>query len=169
MSSYAQSMLLKSKVRHRIPVRHHEVVGQFVRYAVIGCLNVAVYFGIFNLLRVVGLHPNASLAVAFFLTSIQSFTLNKVWAFKDRRREALVRQYVVFVFFTTVGLAINQVAFTAFHLPLQRFGRIGENLAAFGAIPFSIMWNFLSYRRWTFKTEREVPAASEGSPEPSAR
>lgn len=149
-----------SALLDRIPprFRHHEALGQFVRYAIVGVANVAVYFGVLNLLDVVGSHPNVSAAVAFFVTSIQSFTFNKLWAFRDRRREALVRQYLVFVFFTVIGLGINQLVFTLLLIPLDRFGRIGLNLAAMGALPFSVVWNFLSYRRWTFHHPGRVTA-----------
>lgn len=141
-----------SALLDRIPsrFREHQALGQFVRYAIVGAANVAVYVTIFNVLRVVDTHPNLAAGVAFFVTSIQSFTLNKVWTFRDRRREALVRQYLVFVFFTIVGLAINQGVFTALLVPLDRLGRVGENLALVGALPFSVAWNFFSYRRWTF-------------------
>ena len=31
-------------------VRRHEITGQFVRYATVGCLNVTVFFSLFNAL-----------------------------------------------------------------------------------------------------------------------
>jgi putative flippase GtrA len=135
----------------RFPALH-----QFVRYGLVGVLNVAVYFALYNLLRLVDTHPNLAAAVAFFVTSLQSFALNKLWAFRDARRHAVFRQYLVFVMFTMIGLAINQAAFTVFLLPLRRFGALGENAALLGAIPFSVAWNFFSYRRWTFVA---VPAS----------
>lgn len=170
-SDYASSMLNRARsTRLYARLSGYPALHQFVRYALVGVLNVVVYLGIFNVLRVVDAHPNLAAAVAFFVTSIQSFTLNKLWAFRDPRREALMRQYLVFVFFTLVGLAINQAAFTVLLLPLRRFGRLGENAALIGALPFSVIWNFFSYRRWTFKPGAHAAAgASARSPGSSGR
>lgn len=135
----------------------YPAVLQFVRFATVGSLNVALYLLLFNVLLAVGLHTLAANAIAFVVTSINSFALNKTWAFKDRRRHALVRQYFVFVTFTLVGLAINSGVLSLLLIPLDRFGTLGKNAAALGAIPFSVAWNFNAYRRWTFRA-RKPPA-----------
>lgn len=144
----ARSSRLYARLSRR-PALH-----QFVRFATVGVLNVVLYFSIFNLLLWLGLHTLASNAVAFLVSSVNSFTLNKLWAFKDPRREAIVRQYFVFVFFTLVGLAINSGVLWLLLIPLATYGTIGKNLAALGALPFSVAWNFTAYRRWTFRVHR---------------
>jgi len=136
----------------RYPVLH-----QFVRFATVGTLNVVLYLLAFNVLLALGLHTLVSNGVAFVVSSINSFVLNKTWAFKDRSRDAVVRQYFVFVFFTFVGLAINTGVLSLLLIPLGRFGTLGKNAAAIGAIPFSVVWNFNAYRRWTFRA-RTPPA-----------
>ncbi len=148
----------------RYPTLH-----QFVRYALVGVLNVVTYFALFNLLLWAGLHIYLANAIAFLITSINSFVLNKLWAFKDHRREGVVRQYTIFVSFTLIGLAINTAALTVFLIPLGRYGIIGKNLAALLALPFSVAWNFLSYRKWTFKPAVRAGAASTRSPGSSVR
>lgn len=142
---------------------------QFVRYALVGLLNVTLFFSIFNLLLWVGWHAIAANAVAFFLATLNSFALNKLWAFKDPRRHAVLRQYLVFLFFTLVGLAINTGVLSLLLIPLEPFGTLGKNAAALGAIPFSVAWNFLSYRRWTFKPHAAASSTSEGSLRESVR
>lgn len=132
-------------------LHRHEAVRQFAKYAVVGCLNVAIFLGIFNALRVLDMSILAADAVAFLVSSVNSFVLNKLWSFRDRRRDVAVRQYFVFVFFTLVGLGLQVGVLTLLLIPLRQFGRIGENAAALGALPFSVMWNFTSYKLWTFK------------------
>ena len=139
-------------------VRQHEAFGQFVRYALIGVLNVALFFAIFNVLRALGTDRIVAQVVAFLLTSVGSFFLNKRWAFKDPRRDMFFRQYAMFATFTVFGLALQTTAFRLFLIPLGHFGRLGENAALVGALPFSIAWNFLSYRRWTFKSPGSAEA-----------
>ena len=92
-------------------------------------------------------------AIGFFIASINSFLLNKAWAFRDQRREAVVRQYFTFLFFTLVGLALHTGAFALLLVPLDVHGQIGRNLALLCALPVSVIWNFTSYRLWTFRTQ----------------
>ena len=132
-------------------VSRYEAVHQFVKYALIGGLNVVLHFAIFNLLSFIGLPPLAANAIGFFVGSINSFFWNKLWAFRDRRRDAVIRQYLRFVFFTLVGLGLHSAAFALLLIPLHPHGTLGENVALFLALPFSVAWNFTSYKLWTFK------------------
>lgn len=142
---------------------------QFVRYALVGVLNVALHFTIFNVLLWAGRHTLLANAVAFVISSINSFVLNKLWAFKDPRRHAVVRQYLGFVTVTLIGLGINTGALSVFLIPLERFGTLGKNIAVLCALPFSITWNFLIYRYWTFRAGTRASDASAQSPEGSER
>lgn len=132
-------------------VSRHEWIHQFVKYALIGGLNVAIHLAIYNLLTLGGLSPLAANAIAFFFASVNSFIWNKLWAFRDQRREAVVRQYLLFVGFTLIGLGLHTAAFSVWLLLLGRHGRLGENAALLLALPVSVVWNFTSYRLWTFK------------------
>lgn len=143
------SQLRRTKVYSRLG--RHEIVRQFVKYAMVGCVNVALFLGIFNLLLHLGAHDLVADVIAFALTSISSFTFNKLWSFRDTRTHAVVRQYFLFVSFTLIGLGLQLSLFSVLLVPLRDFGRIGKNAAALGALPFSVIWNFTAYRRWTFK------------------
>ena len=143
-------------------VLRHEITAQFVRYAAVGCLNVALFFGTFNLLTPGGsskLRTVGAYAVAFLLTSVISFVLNKLWAFKDARRERIAHQYVLFLALTLVGLGMQLGVFSVLLVPLHTYGRIGRNVAAVPGVPLSVLWNFTAYRRWTFNS---VTAAVSG-------
>src|SRR2546428_12510687 len=91
-------------------LRRHEPLRQFVRYALVGCLNAAIFLVIFNLLtpshasrpRIIGAD-----AVALLITSVISFQLNKWWSFRDTRRGQSGRQYARFLFFTLIGLGLQ--------------------------------------------------------------
>ncbi len=144
------TQLRQSKTYARL--HRHEVVRQFVKYALVGCLNVALSLGIFNGMRYLNAPRLAASTAAFLVTSVNGFLLNKNWSFRDQRTHRVTRQYLRFLFFTTVGLALFSVAFRLLLIPLEEFGRIGENAALLGSIPVSVAWNFTAYRLWTFKT-----------------
>jgi putative flippase GtrA len=131
-------------------LRQHEIIRQFVKYAVVGCLNLALSLAIFNALRVVDVHRLAASASAFVVTSVNGFVLNKMWSFRDSNAHRVHRQYFRFVFFTLVGLGLFTAAFRLLLIPLEQYGRLGENAAFLASVPVSVVWNFTSYRRWTF-------------------
>jgi len=142
-------------------LRRHEVTGQFIRYAVIGCANVILFFAIFNALTPA--HPSRirtviSYASAFLITSVFSFFLNKRWAFRDERRERIAHQYALFLFVTLIGLGFQTSVFALLLIPLHTHGRLGRNIAAVPGVPISVLWNFTAYRRWTFKAGPIPPA-----------
>ena len=70
-----------------------------------------------------------------------------------------MRQYLHFVSFTLVGLGLNTGVFSLLLIPLDQYGALGENAAAFLALPFSVLWNFTGYRYWVFKDAR-APSSS---------
>lgn len=142
--------LRRSKVYTRL--HRHEIVRQFVKYAMVGAVNTVMFFTLFNVLDT-WIHTVAAYAVAFFSTSVWSFALNKFWSFRDHRTERIfvVRQYVLFAVLTLAGLALNTGAFRLALIPLAKYGRLGKNAAALCTSPLSILWNFTAYRRWIFK------------------
>jgi putative flippase GtrA len=148
-------------------VTRHEIVHQFVKYAMIGVLNVCVHVLIFNVLVLSGLPTLLANAVAFFIASINSFIWNKRWAFRDDRRNAVIRQYLVFLFFTLVGLGLHTGAFSLLLIPLHPHGTLGQNAALLLALPVSVIWNFTCYKLWTF-TPGSPPTPHAGPDSASA-
>jgi len=143
-------------------VRHHEITGQFVRYAAIGVLNVLLFFTLFNLLtptHATRMRTVAAYATAFLVTSVFSYAMNKTWAFKDTRRQRIAHQYALFLLLTLIGLGIQTAVFASLLVPLHQYGRLGRNAAALPGIPLSVLWNFFAYRKWTFNA---VTAAASG-------
>jgi len=142
---------------HRF-VRTHHPVGQFVRFGMVGSVNFVAYFAIYNGLLRLKVNAVGASALAFAITSVSSFFLNKFWSFRDRGRIQMGRQYVLFALFSLIGLGINSGAVALFLIPLKRYGTLGKNGAALLAQPFSLAWNFTAYRRWTFRATQPVPS-----------
>ena len=140
-------------------LHRHEIVRQFVKYAIVGAINVVIQLAFFNGLRIAGVHRIPASTVAAVVTSITSFALNKVWSFRDSNASRVHRQYLRFSLFTLVGLAIFTGAFRLLLIPLEQYGRLGENAAFILAIPAAVVWNFTSYRRWTFNRAAPVGSA----------
>lgn len=132
-------------------LKSRSIVRHFVKYSIVGAWNTVLFLGILNVARSAALAFALAYAVAFVVASFNSFVLNRLWTFRDREHGPAVRQYLVFIFFTGIGLVLGEFSAHALLSFLHQFGRIGENIAALGAVPVSVLWNFLAYRRWTFK------------------
>jgi putative flippase GtrA len=142
-------------------ISRYEIVHQFVKYAIVGFGNVVIFLALFNTFRFLGLPEVVAYVAAFVPTNINSFFLNKRWAFRDQRERGVHFQYIRFAAFTIGALVINTVAFRLFLIPLDRYGTLGENIAALLPLPLSIAWNFATYRFWTFNSPRSTsPSAS---------
>lgn len=144
----------------RLPprIRQHEALGQFVRYALIGVLNTTLFVGLTNLLLWVGAVTLVASGIAYLVTNIVSFLLNKRWAFRDPRRERVIRKYLRFFSLTLVGLGLYEIVLHLWLIPLDSLGLLGTNLALLLALPVVVSWNFMSYRLWTFHAPDRVTA-----------
>jgi putative flippase GtrA len=131
-------------------VSRYEMLHQFIKYGLIGGMNVILHLSIFNLLSWAGLESRAAYVIGFIVGSINSFVLNKMWAFRDPRRDAVILQYARFVGFTLVGLGLSYVAFEVWLRVFDEHGRLGENIALLLSVPVAVLWNFTCYRLWTF-------------------
>lgn len=123
---------------------------QFIKYAMIGALNVTLFLVLFNVFRRAGLSELPANVLAFIPTNINSFLLNKRWAFRDQREHWVLLQYLRFAALTLISLVINEVVFLAALIPLREHGWVGENIAALVPLPLTVAWNFFSYRFWAF-------------------
>lgn len=138
-------------------------IKQFLRYAVVGIVNVALYYVLFNVLLTLDWSPLAANAVSFFPVTVNSFLLNKIWSFEDRQLKGVTRQYAVFLLWTLVALAVETGCLWLLLIPLEPHGRLGVNIAATLTAPFTAVTNFLAQRRWTFAQTNGLRADRERS------
>lgn len=135
---------------------------QVARFGLVGSLNTLVDFGVFNLL-LVGFQATSAPwlltcnGVAFLAANFNSYLFNKRWTFQDRR-VATSRQYLVFLFFSCGGLAVNSTVVylvTSVGTGPDGITTLGlANFAKAGAVVMTMAWNFLWYRHLVFSPSR---------------
>lgn len=126
---------------------------QFIKYAIIGVLSLAIDFVIYFLLtRTIALfqsHFVIAKAISFFASSIFNFNFNKKWTFGKRSPHninEIAKYYSVFL----AALGLNA-------LLMSGFLKIFMDLIAwlFAAI-ITAFFNFILSRSWVFnQTEKE--------------
>lgn len=144
----------------------YPVIGQFVRFGLIGGLNTGVDLVILNILMFIfsvyeGAGYSIIKATSFCFAATLSYFLNKHWAFKDTSKSKRAIQFSQFFAVSVVGAIINVSIATlivTFIKPLfgaeliiplsdQLWGTIG----ALGGTAIGLIWNFLGYKLLVFK------------------
>ena len=142
-----------------------------IRFGAVGGVNTLIDFGILNLLMwMTEITGGSGLllcnVVAFVVASLNSYLMNKEWTFEEAAKGS-PGQYALFLAFSTGGLAINSgVLYLLTALPPgEAFSPIlWANGAKAGATAASMVWNFMTYRRFVFAS---LPARTSSASDAS--
>jgi putative flippase GtrA len=144
------------------------IIGQFVRFGLIGGMNTGIDLVILYLLMTLsgvneGLGYMAFKTVSFSAAATFSYFMNKTWAFKDNSQKNQVQKFSQFFVISIIGAAINVGTATAvvtFIKPLigsADLGLIvltGEIWGIIGGLcgtAIGLLWNFFGYKFIVFK------------------
>lgn len=137
------------------------MLGQVYRFVIVGLLNTAIDFAVFNLLiSVSGIRIGLGLVLinitAVFAAIVNSYILNRIWTFKSSDPN-YATQLPRFLIASLTGMFINTVTIGLVPLLLWP-GTVPANLALNAikllAATLSASWNFISYRYWVFRKDK---------------
>jgi putative flippase GtrA len=134
------------------------LVGQFVKFGIVGVSNTLIFFLVYTLLlKVFGVWYVAASGIGFAVGATNGFLWNRRWTFREHVGDALtpVRWFVV----QTSGLFLN---LGLVYLLVDGAG-LGELLGQAVTIVIVTLTTFFANRAWTFKTHPE-PALVETPP-----
>ena len=134
------------------------LVGQFVKFGIVGVSNTAIFFLVYTLLlKVFGVWYLAASGIGFAVGATNGFLWNRRWTFREHVGDALtpVRWFVV----QTSGLFLN---LGLVYLFVDGVG-LGELLGQAVTIVIVTVTTFFANRAWTFKTHPE-PMLVEAQP-----
>lgn len=136
------------------------MLGQIYRFIIVGILNTAIDFVIFNLLIVLsGVKTGPGLVLinvsAVFVAIVNSYILNRIWTFKSSDPN-YTTQLPRFLAASVTGMFINTA--TVGLLPLLLWPGTAPSYLALNGIKLlaailSASWNFIIYRYWVFRKE----------------
>jgi putative flippase GtrA len=142
------------------PPQTNPLLGQFLRFAVVGGINTGVDFAVYNLLLwATGIEKGEKIIVlnviSFSVAVINSYFLNKWWAFKDQEKSEQAKKFTLFLLVSVIGAAINSgtVYYITTYVPVM-FGlspKLWANAAKIVATGLSLIWNFVGYKLFVFK------------------
>lgn len=128
---------------------------QFVRFCLIGLLNMVIDFSIFNLLSfsfgLAGFNYVIFKGVSFVVASINSFLWNKKWVFK--KKEGDKKQVSLFFTIASLGLLINTLtaSVTFEFLKSEINTSLAANIGVACGVVVVTLWDFLGYKFLVFK------------------
>lgn len=133
---------------------------QFFRFVVIGIINTGIDFLVLNIeMWLTGITSGSFMfvqnAVSFGVATINSYFLNKKWAFEDTSHHDQAKKFSSFMSVSIVGILINSTIvylITTFIPPLLGINDVlWANLAKVFATGISLVWNFIGYKFLVFK------------------
>lgn len=136
----------------RIP---HVLLGQLVRFSLVGVLNTLISLALFKLATDLGVWDVAASGGAFIVGAINSYTLNRIWTFRAGSSSA--SRFVRYVVVQLVGLGTNLLVFTILVKDMSVTRLVGQAIALVCASALMFVLN----RQWAFAPR---PAAAIDAP-----
>lgn len=125
-----------------------------VKFLAIGGAGYVVDVGVFNVLRlgVLSDKPLTAKVLSVVAATLVTYTGNRIWTFRHRRRSGVAREYVLFFLLNGVGMAIAVAVLAISHYGLGLTSPLADNIAAnVVGLLLGSAFRFWSYRRWVFR------------------
>ncbi|MDD6237520.1 MAG: GtrA family protein [Clostridiales bacterium] len=137
-----------------------KILAEIVRFGIIGVLATLLDWGIFYVLtNFLGVYYVVSSVIGFCVSVVFNYLLSRVWVFHVTQKQNLVREFVLFMITSIIGLGINtlvlwlcvewlfvQMTFLSV-IPDDILELIGKAAATFVVM----VWNYLIRKFLVFK------------------
>jgi putative flippase GtrA len=140
----------------------NSIIGQIVRFAVVGGINTAVDWVIlFGLTRATGIYEGNGLiplnTISFTAAVINSYLLNKKWTFKDVDTANSGKKFSSFLLVSIVGALINTAVLRLVSTNIDPMFGLSQQVWLFvakaAATGIGLAWNFIGYKLFVFKNK----------------
>ncbi len=132
---------------------------QMMRLAMIGVLNTITYFVLFNIGRAVGVSLFWSVTIAFGLSTLMSYVLNRRWTFGLDDNSGGMIETAQFFAVNILAWGVTVLIVTGADRLFGPLGILGENLASLVAAALILIPKFASYRDVVFRKALHRDAA----------
>lgn len=147
--------------------RFRTVLGEAMKFGVVGAANVVINFLVFLALAVTictGSELKANV-VATVVATTTSYVMNRYWTFRDRPKSTPRREYPLFFLFNAAGLAIELAVMGLAKYGLGLTSLTALTIAKGAGIGLGTIFRFWTYRSFVFAA-RPAPTLGTQSPVP---
>ena len=137
-----------------------KLVRQFAKFIIVGGINTGIDFLILNILvHITHISSGVELfllnSISFSVAVVNSYFMNKRWTFQDKTKiEQEPVKFSQFFIISIIGLVINGLVLTSITTfiptPFGLSAVIWANVAKLIATGFSLVWNFIGYKKFVF-------------------
>lgn len=111
---------------------------EFMQFGVVGASAFVIDAGLFNVFQYAPMplgflsgHPNTANVLAATIATIYSWIANRLWTYRGRTQENVVREGTLFVIANILGLCVTQACLLFTHHVLNIHTQLGDNIAAY--------------------------------------
>ncbi|MBI4049457.1 MAG: GtrA family protein [Candidatus Doudnabacteria bacterium] len=144
------------------------MIGQFLRFAIVGGINTATDFiALFILSAITGVEKGEKVIIlnliSFSIAVVVSYFLNKHWTFRDTSADD-PKKFTLFLTVSVIGAGVNSliVYLVSTYVPeptsllaslssVSDTGKLWLGVAKLAATVASLIWNFIGYKFLVFK------------------
>ncbi len=124
------------------------LVGQFLKFGVVGVLAFVIDYGVLMLLsQVVGWDPVISSVFSFVISLVFNYVASMRFVFERREDLSRRREFTIFVVLSVIGLLINSACMWAGTAAFGD-GALSVTVTKVAATAVVAIWNFVSRKRW---------------------
>ncbi|NCB91599.1 MAG: GtrA family protein [Clostridia bacterium] len=114
---------------------------QIIRFGMVGFLCFFIDYGLMlALTELMGINYLISSAISFTVSVVVNYLLSMKFVFDAKERDSRVKEFVVFVFLSLIGLGINQLVMW---VCVEKIGIIYQ-ISKIGATAIVMVYNFIS-------------------------
>jgi len=156
--------------RHAVPSRWGKLYGEIAKFGLVGASGFVVNLAVFNAIRTFTQWQTVRASVVATAVAILTNYLGlRYFTYRERTREdrgSRRKEMSLFLFFSAVGLVIENGVLYAATYGLGFDGTIANNVSKFVGIGIATLFRFWSYRTWVFRTATPEPATRSPRPTP---
>ncbi|MEU3334215.1 GtrA family protein [Streptomyces sp. NPDC002144] len=156
--------------RHALPSRTGKLYGEIAKFGLVGASGFVVNLAVFNAIRTVTQWQTVRASVLATAVAILTNYLGlRYFTYRERTQEdrgSKRREMTLFLFFSAVGLVIENGVLYAATYGLGFDGTIANNVSKFVGIGIATLFRFWSYRTWVFRTAAPPADPLPSYPEP---
>lgn len=152
-----------------VSARLRRLARELAKFGTVGAFGVLVNVAVFNLcIRVLDLATVRSGVIATAVAICTNYLGNRYWTYRHADKSRVRRELSLFLFFSGVGLVIENGVLALSHYGLDFTTPLADNVAKnVVGLGLATAFRFWSYRTWVFRRgEGEAaPAAGRAAPE----
>ena len=131
-----------------LEMRMKKLIEQILKFGVVGIIATVIDFGVLYVLsQPLGMDPVISAGISFCVSLVFNYVASMRYVFTHREDMSRLREFVIFLVLSLIGLAINEAIMAAGVAVLGN-----SALAVMGtkvlATVIVMVWNFVSRKKW---------------------